>query len=341
MEAQLRKLFSEFRIDATIKNIEVNDIATIIELCLQPGTRLSRLKNISTEIALTLKAKSLPIIKPITEEGIVSLEFLNNNSTIMFNDHVKSLEREGFSVPLALGIGRDGREFVADLHKMPHLLVAGETGSGKSIMLHAIINSIIEKDEDKIMYLIDPKRVEFSVYKKVKCVKRLGYDVKDAKKIFEIVEKEMMKRLNKFRRKKVSNIIEYREKKKMPFIVVVIDELASVITKQSRKELDPVLASLTQLGRAAGIHMVAATQRPSVDVVKGAIKANFPSRVSCKVASKTDSRVILDKNGAETLSGEGDAIIASGKYDCFRFKGYFLDRKSIEARCLEHKGGWW
>ena len=337
----MKKLFDEFRIEAAIQNIEINEIATIVDLCLQPGTRLSRLRNIATEIALTLKTKSLPIIKPITEEGIISLEFLNNNGTIMFNDHIEALEQSEFAIPLSLGIGRDGREFVADLHKMPHLLVAGETGSGKSIMLHAIINSIIEKDDDKVLYLIDPKRVEFSVYKKVKCVKKLGYDVKDARRIFENVEKEMMSRLNRFRRKKVSNIIEYREKKKMPFVIVVIDELASVINKQSRKELDPVLASLTQLGRAAGIHMVAATQRPSVDVVKGAIKANFPARISCKVSSKTDSRVILDKNGAETLCGEGDAIITSGRHDCFRFKGHFLDRKSIEARCLKHKGGWW
>jgi len=335
---KIESFLETFKIDCKVTNISQSNWATTIDLVLSPGVKVSSLSSISTELALALKTKSIPFINPITERGVVSLEFVNNNDAILFDDHTHSLMRNDLQVPLALGIARDGSEFVVDLQKMPHLLIAGETGSGKSVMLNCIINSMIESNKRIKLYMVDPKRVEFSIYKRFKNVKRVATDIEGTREIMASLEEELQNRLRKFERKKVANIIEFKEKKpksKIPYLVLIADELASVMESENEK----LLTTLAQLGRAAGIHVIAATQRPSVDTVKGAIKANFPARISCKVTSKTESRIIIDMNGAETLSGNGDAIIVSGEHKCLRFKGYYLNKQDVIKRLKSH-GRW-
>lgn len=335
---RIENFLETFKIDCKVINITQNNWATTIDLVLSPGIKVSSLSSISTELALALKTKSIPFINPITERGVVSLEFVNNNDAIPFEEHTLSLIQSDLQIPLAFGIAKDGSEFTADLQKMPHLLIAGETGSGKSVMLSCIINSIIESDKYIKLYMVDPKRVEFSTYKRFKNVKKVAIDTEETHEIMEELEEELQKRLRKFARKKVANIIEFKEKKpksKIPYLVLIIDELASVLDSANEK----LLATLSQLGRAAGIHIIGATQRASADIISGKIKSNFPARVACKVTSKTESRIIIDMNGAETLSGNGDAIIVSGEYSYLRFKGYYLNKQDVIKRLKSH-GRW-
>jgi S-DNA-T family DNA segregation ATPase FtsK/SpoIIIE len=339
-DEELKSFLSRFKVGATIEGMNSDGALSYVDLKLNPGVKLSKLESISTEIALAMRASSVPRIVPMLSEGIVRIEFVSNDECIMFDDHIGSLKTSTLNIPVALGLSRDGREFVADLHSMPHLLIAGMTGSGKSVSAHVIINSIIETHEGKMLYLIDPKQVEFSLYENVRPVKKICYNKKDCIKILRKLERQMFKRLRKFKSKRVSNITEYRKAKPMDFIIVIIDELASLLSKDDdglHREISKLLALISQLGRAAGIHLVGITQYPSVSVVKGIIKSNFPGRMSFRVATKSDSRVVLDRNGAETLRGDGDGLISFGKFDLFRFRGYYITRESIMSRAKGNK----
>jgi S-DNA-T family DNA segregation ATPase FtsK/SpoIIIE len=253
---------------------------------------------------------------------ISSQEFLNSDAKL----------------PLALGQCRNGEFLIADLAEMPHLLISGATGSGKSILLHTIINSLLLSNSGVVLSLIDPKRVEFSYYADLLNLHiPIARNVESSIATLNMLIKEMERRFIRLEKYGVRDISGL--KGKMPFIVVIIDELADLMMI-SKKEVQELICRLAQKSRACGIHLVVATQRPSVDVVTGVIKANFPARISCQVSASIDSRVVLDRNGAEALAGKGDAIIDCSEHKFKRFKGSFLTEHDIVTN-VKKKRNWW
>jgi S-DNA-T family DNA segregation ATPase FtsK/SpoIIIE len=254
---------------------------------------------------------------------------ISEQETVFFNDIIKNKEFifSKANLPLALGRFRNGQALIPDLYKMPHMLVSGATGSGKSIILQSIINSLLVFSKNVNLVLIDLKRVEFSYYDDLPILYGpVARNVNNSIQLLESLIIEMNKRFFILEKHNARDILSYNGF--MPFIVVIIDELADLMMA-SKKTVQELICKLAQKSRACGIHLIMATQRPSVDVVTGLIKANFPARISCKVSSATDSRTVLDKNGAETLVGKGDAIINCSEYSFKRFKGSFLNKTEI------------
>jgi S-DNA-T family DNA segregation ATPase FtsK/SpoIIIE len=311
-------------------------------LRLQPGGKISVLERHAREIALSMKSYNVPIIKPIIEEGLISLEFIIRPiSNIDFFDMAPYLKSSPNNVPVVLGRAYTGGNLIPDLTQMPHLLIAGTTGSGKSTMLHSIICSTFFRNNINLV-LVDPKVVEFSYYNHLK---NLLYPVinmpNDAYDILDELINEMNNRFWLFKKVSANNIVEYNKKKRvLPYIVLVIDEFSGLMS-QNKKRFQAKMSDLAQRSRSAGIHIILATQRPDVGTITGAIKANFPARISCAVPSKTDSRVILDRNGADLLLGCGDALISSGKYDMLRFKGAWINPEAIQKLVEANKKSWW
>lgn len=313
-------------------------------LKMHPGAKVSKLENCATEIALGVKAYSRPIIKTITEEGLVTLELLTRPlCDVSFQELLNDLAASAHDLPIILGKTHDGHNLIADLSKMPHLLVAGATGSGKSVLLHSIISSLIVNNVDVKMALIDPKTVELSAYAGIK---QLLYPIVTepdvALEVLSDLVMEMNERFDKMSKLAVNSISDYNNaaKKPLPYIVLVIDEFSDLM-HQVKKEFQKQLCMLAQKSRACGIHIVIATQRPSVDVVTGLIKANFPARISCRTTSIVDSRVILDCSGSEKLLGRGDALIKSSVHDMVRFKGAFIGLTEISKICADNQRGKW
>jgi S-DNA-T family DNA segregation ATPase FtsK/SpoIIIE len=337
----LKKLFSQLKLKADVDSCKRESSFLIFDVLLKPGGTFRKIENHSTEIALALKALSEPLIYPIMEKGIIRMEVMvSEQETVDFNDVIKGEEfvNSKAQLPLALGKCRNGQPLVVDLYKMPHLLVSGATGSGKSILLQSIINSLLVSNKHVNLALIDPKRVEFSYYDKLSNLYGpIARNVDSSILLLRSLIREMDRRFAILERHNVRNILDY--KGRMPFTVVVIDELADLMMA-SKKMAQELICRLAQKSRACGIHLIIATQRPSVDVVTGLIKANFPARISCQVSSAVDSRTILDKNGAETLGGKGDAIIDCSEYSFKRFKGSFLTRREIMS-IVNSKKTWW
>lgn len=335
----MQQLLNQLKIKADVVDIEDNGTIAKYFLRLQPGGKVKKIENCANEIALGLKSYSIPIVRIIPEKGLVSVEILvKPQDTVKFEDLKISLLRSDNELPIILGRTYDGHSLVADIVKMPHLLIAGTTGSGKSNLLHSIICSLAFKENIKLA-LIDPKNVEFTYYQDLK---QLLYPVvnysDDALAVLSDLVNEMDQRFKKISRKSAKNIQEYNKKrsKKLPYIVLIIDEFADLM-QISKKEFQTKLSRLAQKSRACGIHIIIATQRPSTNIVTGTIKANFPARVSCKVASAVDSRVVLDRNGAEKLLGKGDALICSSNYDMLRFKGAYLEQSEINEICENNR----
>jgi len=311
---------------------------------LNPGAKVSKIERCATEIALAARAYSIPIIRTIPEEGLVSVEMLTKPPTgVHYVGLRDKLEDAESNLPVILGKTQDGEDLVADLSIMPHLLIAGTTGSGKSVMLHSILASLIESDADVKLALIDPKKVELSHYENIK---QLMYPVvteaADALSILTDLVGEMEYRFKLMSKASVTSIDAYNKKQKrtMPYIVLVIDEFSDLM-HSSRKVFQTKLCMLAQKSRACGIHIIMATQRPSVDVVTGLIKANFPARISCRVTSSPDSRVVLGCGGAEKLLGKGDALIKSLGFDMVRFQGAFIDTEEVNRICENNKRSFW
>ena len=311
---------------------------------MHPGAKVSKLENCATEIALGVKAYGRPIIKTVTEEGLVTLELLTKPlCDVSFQELLTDLAASPYDLPIILGRTHDGHNLIADLSKMPHLLVAGATGSGKSVLLHSIISSLIVNSADVKLALIDPKTVELSVYAGIK---QLLYPIVSepdaALEVLSDLVIEMNDRFDKMAKRAVNSITDYNRiaKKPLPYMVLVIDEFSDLMY-QVKKEFQKQLCMLAQKARACGIHIVIATQRPSVDVVTGLIKANFPARISCRTTSLVDSRVILDCSGSEKLLGRGDALIKSANHDMVRFKGAFIGLPEISKICVANQRGTW
>ncbi|MDD5687675.1 MAG: DNA translocase FtsK 4TM domain-containing protein [Elusimicrobia bacterium] len=347
---KLIKTLADFNITATVEAINPGPSITRYDIVLAPGTKVSSITNLSNDISLSMKTESIRVLAPIPGKSAVGIEIPNPKQAIVGLKEIlkskKFIESKSL-LTFALGKTTSGEPFCDDLAPMPHLLIAGATGSGKSVCINSIIMSLIcrtKPDELKFL-LIDPKRLELPVYEGIPHLFVPGKkaseatvitDAKEAAKALGLLVKVMEHRYKTFAKKSVRNIDGYNEKiekeggKKEYYIVVIIDELADLMLIASR-EVEESIQRLAQMARAVGIHLVLATQRPSVDVITGVIKGNLPARIAFQVLSKTDSRVVLDVNGAEDLIGRGDMLyLPTGYSRPLRLQGNYVSLKEIE-----------
>ena len=353
----LERVLSDFQIKGTVVEIHVGPAVTQYEVAVHSGTKVSRIESLDKEIALALAAKSVSIEAPIPGKSTVGIEIPNPSiSAVKIREVLGNIPKnqEGAKILVALGKDLMGRVQTADIAKMPHLLVAGSTGSGKSVCMNSIIASILMRyrpDEVKLV-LVDPKKVEMSNYNGVPhLLWPVVTDPKKASTALQRIVAMMDDRYETFAEcgvKKVEEYNQYVDKQKsqdptcslekMPYIVVIIDELADLMMVAS-KEVEASIQRVTQLARAAGIHLIVATQRPSTNVITGVIKANIPSRIAFAVASFVDSRTILDTAGAEKLLGKGDMLyLPMGENTPIRVQGCFITDDEI-SRVIEHVCG--
>jgi S-DNA-T family DNA segregation ATPase FtsK/SpoIIIE len=326
----LEKKLLEFGVEGRVTAVNPGPVITSYELEPGPGIKINRIVALADDLALGLKAMSVRVVAPIPGKAAVGVEIPNQRrATVYLRDVLASKEfaAESLQLPLALGQESGGAPMVTDLTQMPHLLIAGETGSGKSVCVNSLILSLVYRAQPKDvrLLLIDPKRVELSVYNGIPhLVDKVVVDPKDAARRLQRVVQHMEERYKLFAYVGARNLQSYNRKVALeplpedaappgvhrgplPFLVVVIDELADLMLT-AVGDVENAIMRLAQMARAVGIHLIVATQRPSVDVLTGVIKANFPARISFRVASKVDSRTILDMNGAEALLGKGDML---------------------------------
>ena len=319
----LEKKLKDYGIEGKVTEVRPGPVITMYEFEPAPGIKVSRISNLADDLAMALSAVSIRIIAPIPGKAVVGIEIPNQTrQTVYLREMIESnVFRSSHSyLTLVLGTTIAGESYVADLAKMPHLLVAGATGSGKSVSLNSMICSLLFKaTPGNVRFLmIDLKMLELSFYEGIPhLLLPVVTNAKNAKTALRWMTDEMERRYTMMAEKGVRSIEKYNQKiqkqegvEALPYIVVVIDELADLMMV-SPKEVEEYIARLAQMARASGIHLILATQRPSVDVLTGIIKANFPARISCKVFSKVDSRTILDTNGAESLLGNGDMLFLS------------------------------
>ncbi|MBC8464209.1 MAG: DNA translocase FtsK, partial [Bacteroidetes bacterium] len=332
----------------------VGPTITLYEIVPVAGVRISKIKNLEDDIALSLAALGIRIIAPIPGRGTIGIEVPNQNpatvsmKTVLASDKFQNADME---LPIAMGKTISNETFVADLAKMPHLLMAGATGQGKSVGLNAILASLLyKKHPSQVKFvLVDPKKVELTLFNKIerhflaKLPDSEEAIITDTKKVVNTLNSlciEMDDRYEILKNAQCRNIVEYNKKfiarklnpndghRYLPYIVLVIDEFADLIMTAG-KEVETPIARLAQLARAIGIHLIVATQRPSVNVITGIIKANFPARIAFRVTSKIDSRTILDSGGADQLIGRGDMLIALGS-ELTRVQCAFIDTPELE-----------
>jgi S-DNA-T family DNA segregation ATPase FtsK/SpoIIIE len=339
----LRRKLQDFEVDGRIVQVSPGPIITSYEFEPAPGVKVSRVVNLADDLALALKAASVRIVGPIPGRGTVAIEVPNDDhSTVYLREIFVSPEfaESRGKLPLALGKDVQGQAVVADLTTMPHLLIAGATGSGKSVGLNGMICSILYKatPADVRFLMIDPKRLELSCYEGIPhLLAPVVTDAKEAAARLRWIVGKMDERYKTLQHKQVRNIEGYNRavdpEERLPYWVVVVDELADLMMV-SAGEVQTSLVRLAQIARAVGIHLIIATQRPSVDVVTGLIKANFPTRIAFQVASKVDSRTVLDGNGAEQLLGRGDMIyVPPGANKQMRVHGAWVADDEVKAVC--------
>ena len=333
----LEETLEDFGISAKVTDIIRGPVITRYELEPAPGVKINRIEALSDDIALAIKAQSIRIIAPIPGKGRVGVEVPNLQSSFVFiRDLLASPEYHKQKSALTITLGKDitGKPIFGDLDDMPHLLIAGTTGSGKTVCVNACILSLLFKasPNDLKFLMIDPKMVELMPFNGLPHL--LCPVVTDAKKAavaLNWVVSEMESRYGLLAKVGARNIESYNEKQeKIPYIIVIVDEFADLMSV-ARDQIENAITRLAQLSRAVGIHLILATQRPSVDVITGVIKANLPARISFKVASKVDSRTVFDTNGAETLLGKGDMLFMQpGKEDLVRIQGVLVKDSEIE-----------
>lgn len=340
----LEEKLSHFDIKGKIVGIKRGPVVTLFEYQPDIDSRISKITALEDDLALALQALSIRIIAPIPGTSVVGFEVANNDREAVFLFelmHSDTMQKYAGKLPLILGKDTVGNQAVVDLAQMPHLLIAGSTGSGKSVALHSFLMSLLchrTPDELKLI-LIDPKRLEFAAYNDIgHLLFPIITQAKQAINALRWVVDEMENRYEMMKNLGARNISDYHlvrqshaDYKPMPYIVVIIDELADLMIVGGR-DIEDLLTRITQMARAAGIHLLVATQRPSVDVITGVIKVNFPSRISFRVTSKVDSRTILDCNGAEKLLGRGDMLFldAAGSF-IKRIHGAYVSDPEITA----------
>jgi len=328
----------QFKIEGDVVRYYVGPVVTTFEFKPLPHIKVSKILALQDDLAMALKAQSIRIQAPIPGKDVVGIEIPNDEmETIYLREILESSIFKKSKSPLTLALGKDivGSPFVTDLKKLPHLLIAGTTGSGKSVGINAMILSLLYKNSpDELKFLmIDPKMLEFSIYNDIPhLLTPVITEPKKAIVALNAMVKEMERRYKLMAKLKVKNIEGYNKKadEKLPYIVIIIDELADLMMT-SGKDVEYSIARLAQMARASGIHLIVATQRPSVDVVTGLIKANLPSRISFKVGQKIDSKVILDQFGAESLLGRGDMLFTPpGITGLIRLHAPYTSEEEIE-----------
>ncbi|MDC0189374.1 DNA translocase FtsK [Flavobacteriales bacterium] len=344
----------DFKIDVTVKRATVGPTITLYEIIPDEGVRISKIKNLENDIALRIKAIGVRIIAPLPGKGTVGIEVPNQKPTIVSMKNVlesEKFQKSNFELPVALGKTISNETFILDLTKMPHLLIAGATGQGKSVGLNAVLCSILyKKHPSEVKFiLVDPKKVELTLYNRIKnhFLAKLSNDedaiITDTKNVVKTLKSlclEMDNRYNLLKKAEVRNIQEYNEKIKsqvsknssdykfLPYLILVIDEFADLIMTAG-KEVEIPIARLAQLARAIGIHLIIATQRPTTNIITGTIKANFPTRIAFRVIQGIDSKTIIDTVGANQLIGRGDMLISNGS-SLSRIQCAFIDTSEVE-----------
>jgi S-DNA-T family DNA segregation ATPase FtsK/SpoIIIE len=335
---KLEDKLRDFGISGKVEGISPGPVVTTYEFAPAPGIKITRIMSLADDLAMGLKAESVRIVGSIPGKAALGIEIPNPQRAIVYiRDILASETFKNSTSKLTLGLGKDvvGQPVIADLAKMPHLLIAGATGSGKSVGINSIICSILFKaTPDEVRFLlIDPKRIELSGYEDIPhLLHPVVFDPKMANRALQWAVREMERRYMLLDEMRVKSFASYNQvaEKKLPLIVIVVDELADLMMISSR-EVEESIARLAQMARAAGMHLILATQRPSVDVLTGLIKANFPTRLSFKVFSKVDSRTILDMSGAEHLLGDGDSLfMPPGKARMQRIHGAYISEKETE-----------
>jgi S-DNA-T family DNA segregation ATPase FtsK/SpoIIIE len=339
---RLENKLRDFGVEGKVVQVRPGPVVTVYEFEPAPGVKISRVVNLEDDLALALSAYSVRIEAPIPGRSVIGIEVSNRvRESVYLKDVLGSEAFRSSPSKLTLALGKDieGKPFVIDLTKMPHLLVAGSTGSGKSVSMNCMILSILYRatpDEVKFL-LIDPKMLELTLYEEIPhLLLPVVTDPKEAASALKWVVREMENRYALMASKGTKHIERYNQRaleegeKPLPYIVVMIDELADLMIT-SRREVEESIIRLAQMARAAGIHLVLATQRPSVDVITGIIKANFPARISFQVSSKVDSRTILDTTGAEHLLGQGDMLfLPPGSSRLKRVHGAYASEEEIK-----------
>jgi S-DNA-T family DNA segregation ATPase FtsK/SpoIIIE len=360
MGVKLMDALSTFRIEGRLVGRTTGPAVTQFEIEPAPGVKVRQIANLANDLALALRAASIRIVAPIPGRGAVGVEVPNPNPEIVsFRELLETKEFQSFraALPIAIGKNLEGKPVIADLAKMPHLLIAGATGSGKSVCVNTIVTSLVYRHTPKTLRLlmVDPKMVELSVYNTLPHLRhKVVTDNRDAAAVLKWAVMEMQDRYELFAANGCRNIQDFNRRVQgraplrmkqdpqvgfedltyrggiLPYIVVVIDEMADLMmTVQS--EVETPIAMLAQKARAIGIHLILATQRPSVNVITGLIKANFPSRIAFRVASQVDSRTIIDGAGAETLLGNGDMLfIPPAKSEPARMQGAYIASDETE-----------
>ncbi len=371
MAAQIEQTLMDFKVDGSVVEICPGPVITMFEFSPAPGVRVSKIANLSDDLAMALAAHSIRIVAPIPGKGVVGIEVPNPSREMVYLKEVIAdevfVDNKKAELPLALGVDVEGVSIVADLARMPHLLVAGATGAGKSVAVNTMICSLLFRHtpDDVRLIMVDPKMLEFSLYEDIPhLLLPVVTDPKQATVALNWGVQEMERRYQKLADLGVRNIKGYNEKVErltkqaeldqldgreesdalralglnhkgepehthLPYLVVIIDEFADLMMTAA-KDVETAVARLAQKARAAGIHLILATQRPSTDVITGLIKANFPTRLAMRVTSKTDSRVILDSNGAESLLGHGDMLfVPPGTSTLKRVHGAYVSEQEI------------
>lgn len=351
-KSRIIQVLDGFKIGHGEVNAVPGPTVTLFEFRPAIGVRMSKISNLHREFAVALELPSVRVIAP-TERGTVGIEIPNKERQnvpmveMLYSDEYMNTTME---LPLVIGRKVDGGVFMADLAKMPHLLVAGATGMGKSVGLNVIITSLLNKltPKDLKLVLIDPKQVELSVYEDIArpyLAHICGYpsvitEPSQAKETLDAVIRLMESRYETLKEKGVRNIQDYNSLdgvKKMPYYVVVIDEYGDLILSARDRSMEQSICRIAQKARAVGIHMIISTQRPDTKIVTGSIKANFPTRIAFRTTTGTDSRVILDRMGAERLTGRGDMLFFDGSPENVRVQCAFTSTEEVLQMCREMK----
>ncbi|PLX45891.1 MAG: cell division protein FtsK [Deltaproteobacteria bacterium] len=351
---QLVKKLQDFGVDCTVETVRPGPVITMFEIKPAPGVKINKIVNLSDDLAMALRAQSIRIVAPIPGKDTVGVEIPNlEREMVTLGELFDSKEYRNAPSPLKIALGKDisGNPVIGDLSKMPHLLIAGATGSGKSVAVHAILASLLQSasPKDVRLLIVDPKMLELSVYDDIphlllpvvteskKAAVALRWGVAEMERRYRLMAEAGVRNISSYNKKvekaqkggEALVVGEENEHEHLPYIVVIIDELADLMMVAA-KDVEDAIARLAQMARAAGIHLIVATQRPSVDVLTGMIKANFPARIAFQVASRVDSRTILDSIGAETLLGGGDMLfLPPGASKIMRVHGSFVSEQEI------------